>query len=50
MQPTPTLVVVRAFASYAIGEVITAAEAIAQILASDHAEHVVKVAPTQTEA
>ena len=50
MQPPPILVVVRAFASYAIGDVITSAETIVQILASDLAAHVVKVAPSQTEA
>jgi hypothetical protein len=46
----PTLVVVRAFGPHNIGDVITATDIVAQILASDHAEHVVKVAPRQTEA
>jgi len=45
-----TLVVVRAFGPYAIGDVIVASDIVAQILASDHAEHVVKVTPRQTEA
>jgi hypothetical protein len=46
----PTLVVVRPFGPHAVGDVITAADTIAQILASDHANHVVKVSPRQTEA
>jgi hypothetical protein len=46
----PTLVVVRAFGAYAIGDHITAADAIAKILASDHANHVVKITPPKTEA
>ena len=45
----PTLVVVRAFGPYAIGDVIVAPDVVAQILASDHAEQVVKVKPRQTE-
>jgi hypothetical protein len=45
-----TLVVVRAFGPYAIGDVITTPALVTQILASDHAEHVVKFAPRQTEA
>ena len=44
-----TLVVVRAFGAYAIGDHVTAAEAIATILASDHANYVVKITPPQTE-
>jgi hypothetical protein len=46
----PTLVVVRDFGPHAIGDVIVAPDIVAQILASDHAEHVVKVTPRQTEA
>jgi hypothetical protein len=46
----PNLVVVRAFGPYAIGDVIVAPNLVAQILASDHAAHVVKVTPRQTEA
>ena len=46
----PTLIVVRAFGPHAIGDVIVAVDLVAQILASDHAEHVVKVTPRQTEA
>ncbi len=49
MEPTQ-LVVVRPFGTYAIGTVITAADMIAKILASDHADHVVKVAHPSTEA
>lgn len=45
----PTLVVVRPFGPHAVGDVITAPDAIAQILAADHAFHVVKVAPRKTE-
>jgi hypothetical protein len=46
----PTLVVVRAFGPYAIGDVIVAPDIVAQVLASDHAAHVVKVKPRPTEA
>ena len=46
----PTLVVVRPFGPHAIGDVIVAPDLVTQILASDHAEHVVKVTPRQTEA
>ena len=45
----PTLVVVRAFGPYAIGAVITSPEDVAKILAADHADHVVKITPRQTE-
>jgi hypothetical protein len=40
-----TLVVVRPFGSHAVGDFITAADTITQILASDHAKCVVKMAP-----
>lgn len=46
----PTLVVVRAFGPYAIGDIITAPNTVATILASDHASHVVKTTPRQTES
>lgn len=49
----PTLVVVRPFGTHAVGDVITASDDIARILASDLAAYVVKVvkaASTQTEA
>ncbi len=46
----PTLVAVRPFSSYAIGDVITSSDDIAKILASEHASCVVKVTPRQTEA
>ena len=46
----PTLVVVRAFGPHAIGDVITTPDAVAAILASEHAGHVVKLAPRPAEA
>ncbi len=46
----PTLVVVRPFGPHAIGDVITAAADVAKILASDHRDHVVRVASSKTEA
>ncbi len=45
----PTLVVVRPFGQHAIGDLIVAPDAVAQILDSDNAEHVVKIVPSQTE-
>ncbi len=45
------LVVVRPFSSHAVGDLITAADAISQILTSDHANCVVRIAaPTPTPA
>jgi hypothetical protein len=49
MEPTQ-VVVVRPFGAYAIGAVITAADAIAKILTSEHADHVVKINHPATEA
>jgi hypothetical protein len=49
MEPTQ-VVVVRPFGAYAIGAVVTAPDAIAKILASDHADHVVKITHPTTEA
>jgi hypothetical protein len=46
----PTLVVVRPFGSHDIGDAIIAPADVTKILASDHREHVVKVAPRKTEA
>ena len=50
-----TLVVVRAFGSHAIGDLITSATETAQILASEHVNYVVQMVPpaapfTQPEA
>ena len=46
----PTLVVVRPFGKHAIGDVITDSGAVTEILASDHADHVVKIVPQSMEA
>ena len=40
-----TLVVVRPFGTHAVGDFITTADAVTQILASDHAKCVVKMVP-----
>lgn len=39
------LVVVRPFGSYRIGDVVTDEETIERIMASEHADHVVRVSP-----
>lgn len=46
----PTLVVIRPFGGHAIGDIVTAADAVTQILASDHADQVVKVIPHTMES
>lgn len=46
----PTLVVICAFGDHAIGDIVTAADVVTQILASDHADHVVKVTPHTMES
>ena len=46
----PSLVVVRAFGPHAVGDAITAPDAVATVLASEHSEHVVKIASRQMEA
>lgn len=39
------LVVVRAFGAYRVGDIVTDAQTIEKILASEHAEHVVRIHP-----
>jgi hypothetical protein len=39
------LVVVRAFGSYHVGDVVTDSSTVAKILASEHAAHVVRIHP-----
>ena len=41
------VVVVRAFGPYRVGDVVSDAEAIARIMASEHAGHVVRIHPPE---